>query len=312
MNKIKLVAKKSKLYRLGLMVLMGLLIAGCNSGFSASPTPIPLPAAGSSDSSNTDSSSTDSSSTEPVDESAANTASGEADSGTIESSQAESSQASESGAASSDTEGDASESVSSTDSNAEDNSDQGTDESPAMAPTATTEAGAAETSSVPAQGIALGKAVEPTRLDIERIGMAVPITPMEWRIVKIGDQRTTEWVIPESSAGWHPDSAGAGAAGNVIISGYQNVGESVFSQLALGNVQVGQEILVTDADGTVHKYLVSEVGTPIPLDGTSAAERERVAEYYAESDDARLTLVTGWPAFTTTHRMFIVATLVQN
>ena len=281
-------------YRLGLMILLGVLLSACGSSFGASPTPIPLPAVGGStdsgnaDSGNTDSGSAESSSTDDADATAVPADSVASDAA-------------------------ASETVSDTISDT-----VAADGVPAWAPTATPEAEAAsaetastESSSEADDVAASGTGSDPVQLDIERIRLSVPITPMEWRIVRINDQRTTDWIIPEASAGWHPDSASSGQQGNLVISGYQNAGDAVFAQLALGNVQVGMEILLTAADGTVHTYVVSEVGTPIPLDGAGAAETEQVVAYYAPSDEAKLTLVTGWPAFTTTHRLFVVATLVE-
>ena len=44
--------------------------------------------------------------------------------------------------------------------------------------------------------------------------------------------------LPDGAAGWHSDSAGAGAAGNVIISGRQQGEDAVFAPLVLGLVQV--------------------------------------------------------------------------
>lgn len=288
MNKIKI----TKYKKIAILVLMSLLISACGGGnFAASPTPIPLPAvgggaasmdstSGDTSSENTDSENTDSENTEDT----------PAESSPQEAEQTETATNSD----------DASSSAT---------SDAATDE---PAETESNVAATESTDITPAQGIAPEDAAAPTQIDIERIGFSAPITPMDWRIVRVGEQRTTEWIIPDDSAGWHPDSAGAGAAGNLVLSGFQNQGDAVFSQLALGNVQKGQELRLTAADGSTHTYIVTEVGTPIPLDGASAAERERAATYYEPSEDARLTMVTGWPAFTTTHRLFIVATLVES
>lgn len=288
MNKIKISTYKN----LTTLVLLSLLLSACGGNIAATPTPIPLPAVGgNTDSGDSRSGSKTESTTSPSAE------------------QTEQSNAQEASSSSGDASGDASSSSTDVETSEADENEEG------AADNASTDEAASEntaTDITAAQGIAPADASTPTQIDIERIGFSVPITPMDWRIVRVGDSRTTEWVIPEDAAGWHPDSAGAGATGNLVISGFQNRGSAVFSQLALGNVQEGQELVLTAADGSIHTYVVTEVGTPIPLDGTSAAERERVTKYYEQSEDARLTVVTGWPAFTTTHRLFVVAKLVEN
>lgn len=275
MKKMIVSRQNRLLYQVGLMLILGLLLSACGTNIGASPTPIPLPAVGTS----SDSSSADSDSNEM-------------DSDEVKSSDA-------------DNDNNREATTSATDAVAEE-TDVVESGVPALAPTATP-----ESAEEAAQTVSNGVGLDPVQLDIEQIRLSASITPMEWRIVRIDGQRTTEWIIPDATAGWHPDSAGVGEAGNVLISGYQNAGDAVFSQLALGNVQVGMEIIMTAADGSTQTYVVSEVGTPIPLDGASAAETDQVVKYYAPSDEAKLTLITGWPAFTTTHRLFVIATLVK-
>ena len=152
----------------------------------------------------------------------------------------------------------------------------------------------------------------PVRLAIPAIDMDVAVTPAGWQVIESSGVRTTEWVTPENSAGWHVNSAGAGEEGNTIISGHQATGAAVFAPIALEEVVAGQEIVVGDADGTEHRYTVTEISKPLPIDNASQEESEQVAAYLAPSDTARLTLITGWPAFTTSHRIFVVAEAVQK
>jgi hypothetical protein len=153
------------------------------------------------------------------------------------------------------------------------------------------------------------EASPPVSLAIPALGAEIAVTPMGWEIVEIGGQRTTQWIVPETAAGWALNSARAGAAGNMVIAGHQTRGDAVFAALALGAVEPGQEILVTDEAGAQFTYEVVEVSDPLPLLGATAEESARAAAYIAPSTDARLTLVTGWPADTTTHRLFVVAEL---
>ena len=147
----------------------------------------------------------------------------------------------------------------------------------------------------------------PVALAIPAVDLQAQVTPMGWEPALIADQVSTRWVVPEQTLGWAVNSAGAGEPGNVIIVGHQAVGAAIFRPLALGEVIAGQEILVQAANGVLHRYQVTEVSEPIPAIGASAEELAQAAEYLAPTTDARLTLVSGWPADATTHRMFVVA-----
>lgn len=151
------------------------------------------------------------------------------------------------------------------------------------------------------------QAAAPARLQIPDIGLDVPVTPMGWRVVTIDGQRTTLWDVPPDSAGWHVNSAGAGAKGNTALSGRQTDGEAVFAPLALGTIEPGQEVQLTDADGLVFVYRVREVSDPIAISGASEEEKADAERFLASGEDAQLTLITGWPDFTTTHRIFAAA-----
>jgi len=150
----------------------------------------------------------------------------------------------------------------------------------------------------------------PVALSIPDIDLTTTVVEMGWIVTEVGGKRTTRWAVPYSEAGWHVDSAGAGTTGNVVISGHQVVGEAIFAQLALGEIELGQEILVTDIRGEVFQYNVAEITDPIPLAGATEAEQTLSASYMAPSSTAKLTLMTGWPDFATTHYLFVVADYV--
>ena len=182
-----------------------------------------------------------------------------------------------------------------------------------MTPTATF----AQTDTVPAEeGVVAAVTTAdysprmPVALSIPAVDLQAQVTPMVWEPVMIGDQVSTRWMVPEQTVGWAVSSAGAGEPGNVIIVGHQAVGAALFRPLALGEVVAGQEILLQSADGVQHRYRVTEVSDPIPAIGASADELAQSAAYLAPTTDARLTLVSGWPADATTHRVFVVAEYV--
>jgi sortase A len=150
----------------------------------------------------------------------------------------------------------------------------------------------------------------PVGLAIPAVDLQAQVAPMGWEPIMQGDQVTTAWIVPEQTLGWAVNSAGAGEPGNVIIVGHQAVGAAIFRPLALGDVTVGQEIAVQAADGTTYLYRVRDVSDPIAAIGASAEEQAQAAAYLAPAPDARLTLISGWPADATTHRVFVVAEYV--
>lgn len=161
------------------------------------------------------------------------------------------------------------------------------------------------TASVP-----LTEALSPVALRIPALDLELPITTMGWVVTEVDGQRTTTWVVPTDTVGWHANSAGAGGAGNTILSGYQATGAALLAPLALGDITVDQEIELTDTAGNVFRYRVTEVSDPIPLLGATEEDNTLMRSYLQPSELPILTLMTGWPDFTTTHRIFAVADYV--
>ncbi|MCB0064874.1 MAG: class F sortase [Caldilineaceae bacterium] len=151
---------------------------------------------------------------------------------------------------------------------------------------------------------------EPIRMAIPAIDFVAEIEPMAWRVTEVDGSRQAVWEVPENSAGWHINSATPGTAGNMILSGHHLAGAAVFAPLARGEVALGDQVLVTDASGKTFVYQVSEVADPIPVSGATEAERERMDRYYAQTDQPTLTLITGWPDFSDTHYLFIIADFI--
>ncbi len=177
--------------------------------------------------------------------------------------------------------------------------------SPAATPTATLR----PEEVVPPLPTTAPEAVTPVRLSIPAIAMDVPVVPMGWKVTN-GDSMAVEWVLPTDAAGWHANSAPAGGPGNTVISGSQFAGDAVFAPLALGDAAIGQEVILTDSAGNSFTYQITQVLEPLPersVDNGADATARALVE---QAGVTRLTLITGWPAFTTTHRQFVVAELV--
>jgi len=155
-------------------------------------------------------------------------------------------------------------------------------------------------------------ALPPVGIAMPALDLEFPVTPMGWETVEVDGVRTTRWIVPEDAVGWARNSTGAGGAGNMILAGHQMRGDAVFAVLALGEVETGQEILLTDESGAQFTYRVVEVSAPLPVLGATAEERAQAADYIAPTTSPRLTLITGWPTATTTHRIFVVAELTAS
>lgn len=153
-------------------------------------------------------------------------------------------------------------------------------------------------------------AAAPVALLIPAIHLGAEVTPISEELSPANEAIITEWDVPLDTAGWAANSAEAGSQGNMILVGQQALGLALFRPLALGEAAVGQEILVSAANGVTYLYRIIEVSPPIPAIGASVEEAAQAAAYLAPSDIGRLTLVSGWPADVTTHRLFVVAEYV--
>ncbi len=173
-----------------------------------------------------------------------------------------------------------------------------------------TELTTVSTDTVSSDTVSAGETMPPVRLAIPSIDFATEVVPMAWRVTEVEGERQAVWEVPEASAGWHINSATVGAAGNMLISGHHREGTAVFAPLARGEVVLDDQIYVTDSAGRTFIYQVSEIADPIPMNGASSAELDRLNAYQAPSTTAKLTLLTGWPDFSDTHYLIVVADLV--
>jgi sortase (surface protein transpeptidase) len=161
----------------------------------------------------------------------------------------------------------------------------------------------------PLSTLPAAEATAPIRMQIPAIGLVAEITPMAWQVTLLKGERQAVWQVPLETVGWHINSARAGMAGNVVVSGHHLAGEALFAPLAAGQAAPGQEILLTDEQGRIFVYEVVEVSPPISASGGTEADQAQMAAHLAPTDQAQLTLVTGWPQFADTHYLVVVAEL---
>lgn len=143
----------------------------------------------------------------------------------------------------------------------------------------------------------------PTRLVIPAIALDTGVVPMGWSVTRESDGDTgTEWIIPKGAAGWHENSALPGHSGNTVLSGHNNIYGEVFRDL--DDVEPGDTVTLY-VDETIYQYIVTEKYI-VKEFGVPYEQRLKNAQFIAETDDERLTLVTCWPYETNTHRLILI------
>jgi LPXTG-site transpeptidase (sortase) family protein len=143
------------------------------------------------------------------------------------------------------------------------------------------------------------------RLIIPSLGVDSPVVPAQPQIgLAMDGSLRLVWNIPNYAAGWHADSTPPGQAGNVVISGHNNMGSQVFRQLE--EAQVGAPIYVQLPGGPTYLYTIQQV-LVLPEDGQPESVRIANARYVQPTADTRLTLVSCWPDWTNTERVVVVA-----
>jgi sortase A len=130
------------------------------------------------------------------------------------------------------------------------------------------------------------------------------VVPVGWQLVGPPEARYAEWEVAAFAAGHHKDSAMPGETGNVVLSGHHNILGEVFRDLWL--LEPGDEILLTDSAGTIHRYVVREVNI-LPDAGMPPEVRASYLRYLQQTREPILTLVTCWPYESNTHRTIVVA-----
>ena len=156
-----------------------------------------------------------------------------------------------------------------------------------------------------------------TRLLIPALSLDVSVIEVGWHVVTdASGKRTTEWDIADNAAGHHINSAAPGTAGNVVISGHNNIKGKVFEAISLDvdrptpRLTPGSDIELQTADGRRLIYRVQKVDL-VPETGAPLEQRLANARYLEQTPDATLTLITCWPSFGNTHRVIVIAKLAQ-
>lgn len=144
------------------------------------------------------------------------------------------------------------------------------------------------------------------RLQIPALHLNAAIQEKGWHLAQNeSGEQVSQWDEVEHAVGWHKNSARPASRGNVVMSGHNNIGGSVFGDLY--QLQGGETIFVWK-DNIRYAYVVDEI-TILPERYASVEERAITTSYIQNTDDHRLTLMTCWPPFSDSHRLFVVAHL---
>jgi sortase A len=148
----------------------------------------------------------------------------------------------------------------------------------------------------------------PTRLLIPAIGLDAPVVEIGWDAGEVNDAQVSVWNVPKYfAAGWHKTSAPPGRVGNTVLNGHHNIHGEVFRDLI--KLKAGDQIFLY-VGATEYAYSVTELHL-LEEKGRPVEERMQNAQWIAETEDERLTLVTCWPYTNNTHRLVIVALPTQ-
>jgi sortase A len=146
------------------------------------------------------------------------------------------------------------------------------------------------------------------RLEIPTVALDTAVLARGWHTVaQLDGSMRSVWDNIDFAAGWHKNSATPGERGNVVISGHSNTGGAVFRDL--WQLEPGSKIYVTH-NRVRYGYVIEQV-TVEQETFASEAQRNENAAYLQQTDDQRLTLITCWPWYSDTHRVFVVAKLTS-
>ena len=119
---------------------------------------------------------------------------------------------------------------------------------PASSPSAATAPAEPEAAAVPAVGVA------PARVDVAAIGLSEPLIDLG-----LDASGAMEVPVDADDVGWFTGGGRPGGRGPTVVAGHVDSasGPAVFARL--DELVVGDEVVLTDVDGGVARYVVSEV-----------------------------------------------------
>ena len=156
-----------------------------------------------------------------------------------------------------------------------------------------------------------GSGLPPVRLQIPALDLDTTVRQMGWKVV----DGINQWDVVDNAAGHHLNSAYPGEAGNVVVSGHNNIDGAVFGDVCvIGQPGVAfgleDEMILVDSAGRSFTYQVNGWHR-LEERNASIATRQDNAGYQQQTETAQLTLVTCWPPWSNTHRVVVTGVLVE-
>lgn len=136
------------------------------------------------------------------------------------------------------------------------------------------------------------------------VRIVIPKIAVNAHVVEIVPQNDGSWGTAAYAVAYHAGTGLIGEANNIVLSGHNNFQGEVFRRLA--ELQAGDEITLYSADNG-YRYVVQETAI-VPWVAASAEDRRRHVQYLLPTPAPTLTLVSCWPYWVYTHRVYVVAT----
>jgi sortase A len=138
------------------------------------------------------------------------------------------------------------------------------------------------------------------------VRIAIPKIKVNSRIVEVTPQADGSLGTAAYAVAYHKGTGKPGEADNMLLSGHNNFQGQVFKRLS--ELKAGDLIQVYTADRE-YRYVVTETAI-VRMVGASAEDRRRHFQYLLPTAEPTLTLISCWPYWVYTHRVYVVAKLV--
>lgn len=135
------------------------------------------------------------------------------------------------------------------------------------------------------------------------VRIVIPKISVNSRIVEIAAPADGSWATAAYAVGHYAGTALLGQAGNIVLSGHNNFEGEVFKRLS--ELEAGDKIQVYSADRE-YRFVVTSKAI-LRWTGASQAEQRMHVRYLLPTTQATLTLISCWPYWFYTHRIYIVA-----
>lgn len=144
---------------------------------------------------------------------------------------------------------------------------------------------------------------DPTRITAPAIGLDAKVITVRMKEYYEGGVLKRVWDVADYAAGFHEGTARPGHVGNTVIAAHHNVRGKVFQKLHL--LKPGDDVFVW-VGNSPYRYRVDAVYR-LPVKGVPPEVQEHNVRFILPTEDQRLTLITCWPAWGSSHRTVVVA-----